>query len=100
MFYKGFHTKDKQPFGYKKLKGSSLKEGQSFEYKFCALTYKEAINEGLKFKLGCNVGGFGCNVGGFLVFDDVVLEYRDASGRMSHLCVQLKRKERHHITKK
>jgi len=37
------------------------------EYKFCALTYIKDIKEGLKFKLGCNVGGFG-------VFDDVVVE--------------------------
>ena len=57
VFYRGFHTEDKQPLGYKKLKSSSVKEGQIFKYKFCALSYVKAINEGLNFKLGCNVGG-------------------------------------------
>ena len=57
------------------------------------MTYIKAINEGLKFKLGCNVKGF-------RVFDDVVLEYLDTFGRTSHICVQLKRKERQHITEK
>ena len=93
MLYRGFQTEDKQPLRYKKVKGTSAIEGQIFEYKFCALTYIKAINEGLKFKLGCNVKGFG-------VFDDVVLEYLDASGKTSHLCVQLKWKERHNITEK
>jgi hypothetical protein len=39
--------------------------------------YIKAINKGLKFKLGYNIGGFG-------VFDEVV-EYLDASGRTSHI---------------
>jgi len=91
VFYRANQTGNKQTLRYKKVKGTSAIEGQIFEYKLCALTYIKAINEGLKFKLGCNVKGFG-------VFDDVVLEYLDASGRTSHICAQLKRKERQHIT--
>jgi len=90
VFYRGSNTEGKRPPGFKKNKGTSAIEGQIFEYKFCALTYIRAINKGLKFKLGCNVKGFG-------VFDDVVLEYLDTSGRTSYICVQLKRKERQHI---
>ena len=92
LFYRGLLTGDKKSLHYKKVKGTSAIEGQIFEYKLCALTYIKAINDRLKFTLCCNVKGFG-------VFDDVVLEYRDTSGRTSHICVQLKRKERQHITK-
>jgi KaiC/GvpD/RAD55 family RecA-like ATPase len=91
VYYRVFHTEDKQSLHYKKVKGTSAIEGQIFEYKFCALTYIKAINEGLNFKLACNVEGFG-------IFDDVVLECLDASGRTSHICVQLKRKERQTVT--
>jgi hypothetical protein len=87
MFYRGFHTEDKQPLDYKKLKGSTAIEGQFFEYKFCALSYIKAINEGLNFKVGCNVEVFA-------VFGYIVKKELDASGRMSQNCVQLKRKER------
>jgi hypothetical protein len=95
VFYRESLKEDKQPLRYKKVKGTSAIAGQMFEYKFCALTYIKAINEELKFKIACNIKGFG-------VFDDVVLEYVDASGRTSHICVQLKRKEKKHkhITEK
>jgi hypothetical protein len=93
VFYREVNTDEKQPETDKKVKGTSGIECQIFEYKFCALTYVRAKNKELKFKLGCNVEGFG-------VFDDVVLEYLDASGRTSHICVQLKRKERQTITVK
>jgi hypothetical protein len=91
VFYRGFHTEDIRPSHFKKVKWSSVIEGQIFEYKICALTFILAINEGLKFKLGCNVQGFE-------VFDDVVVEYLDAFHRTSHICVQAKWKERQHIT--
>ena len=93
VFYRGSNKEEKKPPGYTKVRGTSAIEGQIFEYKFCALTYIKARNKGLKFKLGCNVKGFG-------VFDDVVLEYLDTSGRTSYICVQLKRKERQHIIEK
>jgi hypothetical protein len=93
VFYRRFLREEKRPLRFKKVKGTSAIEGQIFEYKVCALTFIKAINKGLEFKLGCNVEGFG-------VFDDVVLEYLDASGRTSHICVQLKRKERQRIAEK
>jgi hypothetical protein len=46
VFYRGFHTEDKNPLRYKKVKGTSAIEGQIFEYKFYAITYIKAINEG------------------------------------------------------
>jgi TATA-box binding protein (TBP) (component of TFIID and TFIIIB) len=87
VFYRRIHTENPESLLYRRVKGTSGIQGQIFEYKFCALTYIKAINEGLHFKLGCNVRGFG-------VFDDVVVSYLDASGRTSHICVQLKRKEK------
>jgi hypothetical protein len=58
VFYTVFHIEDKQPFGYKKVKATLAKEGQIFEYKFCALTYIKAIKEGLNFELGLTLKGF------------------------------------------
>ena len=91
VFCRGLHAEEIKPLPYKKVKGTSAIQGQILEYKFCALTYIKAIHEGLTFQLGCNVQGFGA-------FDDVVLKCLDSS-KTSHICVQLKRKERQHITK-
>jgi hypothetical protein len=93
VFYRDFLRESKRSSRYKKVKGTSAIEGQTFEYKFCALTYIKAKNNELKFKLGCNVEGFG-------IFDDVVLEYVDVTGRTAHICVQLKRKETQTVTQK
>jgi hypothetical protein len=74
VFYRLPDTEEKRSEHYKKEKGAAGIHGQNFEYKFCALVYLRAKNNGQKFKLASNVKGFGA-------FDDVVVEYLDGNPR-------------------
>ena len=70
---------------YVKDKGAAGIHGHIFEYKFCALVFLRATNQGQKFKLASNVGGF-------RPFDDVFVEYLDDNFIKKHIFVQLKSK--------
>jgi len=74
-----------------KDKSSAQIHGQIFEYKFCARVYLRYKNKGYKIKLASNKSGLGA-------FDDVAVEYLDGNCSKRHIFLQLKRKEKQHIT--
>jgi len=76
---------------YEKDQWAAHIHGQSFEYKFCALSFLRATNKGYKFKLASNMKGLGA-------FDDVVIEYVDDNCSTKHIYLQLKNKVKQLIT--